>query len=124
MKEEVGKWLKQARADLKTARNSLKSKDYYASVFWSQQTAEKSLKAVIIEKSGELIKIHDLVILGRKASIPNSLLTDCEKLSKIYIDSRYGVIDNEIPAEKFGKKEANEFFRIARRILKWCEKEI
>ncbi|MBI2451955.1 HEPN domain-containing protein [Candidatus Pacearchaeota archaeon] len=124
MKDEAGKWLKQAKADLRTARNSLKSKDFYASVFWSQQAVEKSLKAVIIEKIGELIKIHDLVILGRKSAIPDKLSIDCERLSKIYIDSRYGVIDNEIPAEKFGKKEADEFLKIARSILKWCEKEI
>ncbi|MBS3075887.1 HEPN domain-containing protein [Candidatus Pacearchaeota archaeon] len=35
MKEESKNWIMQAEADLNAAENSLKSKDYHASVFWS-----------------------------------------------------------------------------------------
>ena len=122
MKDEYKMWLKQAKADLKTARNSLKSKDYYASAFWCQQAVEKCLKAVIIEKYGELIKIHDLVILGRKANLSEELLLKCEKLSKVYIESRYGLIDSEIPAKKFTKKDVSEFLKTSKEAVKWAKK--
>ncbi len=122
MREESKNWLMQAEADLITANNSIKSKDYYASVFWSQQAVEKVLKSLIIEKEGVLIKIHDLVILGRKAGLPKDLLLKCEKLSKVYIESRYGVLDNKIPAEKFKRKDAYSFIKISREVLKWIKK--
>ena len=123
MKEESKNWLMQAEADLKAAKNSLKSKDYHASVFWSQQAVEKCLKGLIIEKEGELIKIHDLVILGKRAGLPLELISKCEKLSKVYIESRYGVLD-EIPAKKFNKNNAGEFLSISEEVLEWCRKKI
>jgi len=122
MIEESKMWLKQAEADLKTARNSLKSKDYYASAFWCQQSTEKCLKAVIIKKDRILVKIHDLVILGRKAGIPEDLLLKCEKLSKVYIESRYGMLDSEIPAKKFTMKNVSDFLKISKEVLKWAKK--
>ncbi len=124
MKEETQNWLTQAEADLNTSKNSLKSRDYYASVFWSQQAAEKSLKAALIEKKDELVKIHDLVILGRMAELPENLLDKCEILSRVYIESRYGVLDSEIPAKKFTKSDSLKFHFIAEEIVKWCKKGI
>ena len=122
MKEEASNWLRQAEADLKTSQNSLNSRDYYASVFWSQQTVEKCLKAIIIEKKGKLIKIHDLIMLGRMVNLPEVLLKKCEILSKVYTESRYGLLDDEIPAEKFDENDALEFVNIAKEILKWVKK--
>ena len=123
MKEESKNWLRQAEADLRAAKNSLKSKDYHASVFWSQQAAEKCLNGTIIEKENQLIKIHDLVILGKRAGLSQDLLLKCEKLSKVYIESRYGILD-EIPAEKFNKVNAEEFLLISEEVLEWCKKKI
>ncbi|MEK6926722.1 MAG: HEPN domain-containing protein [Nanoarchaeota archaeon] len=124
MKEEARNWLKQAEADLRTSQNSLKSKDYYASVFWSQQVVEKCLKAAIIENKGELAKIHDLVILGRMADLPKDLLKECEKISGVYTESRYGILDSEIPAEKFNEKDSLDSISIAREILIWAKKTL
>ena len=122
MKEESEKWHLQAEADLRAARNSLKSKDY-ASVFWSQQAVEKCLKGIIIKKEGELIKIHDLSVLGKKVQLPYEFMVKCEKLSKVYIESRYGILD-EIPAQKFNKEDAEAFLLISEEVLEWCKKKI
>ena|SRR3989344_338715 len=122
MKIEAINWIRQAEADIKTSGNSLKSKDYYASAFWSHQVVEKCLKAILIDKSGELVKIHDLVILGRKVNLPENLLNGCEVLSKAYIESRYGLLDEEIPAEKFEKNHALKFLSIAKEVLGWAKK--
>lgn len=105
MKEESKNWLMQAEADFRTAENSLKSKDYYASVFWSQQSIEKCLKAVIIDKKGELVKIHDLVILGRIIPLPSDLSGKIKSISGAYLEIRYGIIGDEIPAKKFKENE-------------------
>lgn len=122
MKEESKSWLMQAEADFRTAENSLKSKDYYASVFWSQQSIEKCLKAVIIHKEGELVKIHDLVILGRRIPLPSDLSGKIKSVSGAYIETRYGIIGDEIPSKKFKENDALEFIKIAREVLEWVKK--
>ena len=122
--EESENWLKQAEADLRTSENSLKSRDFYASVFWSQQSAEKALKSFIINNEGKLIKIHDLVILGRRARLPEDLLLKCEKLSLAYTNTRYGISDNEIPSKKFKENDAVNFLNIAKGVLEWLRKKI
>ena len=123
MVNEFKNWLKQAEADIKTAENSLKSKDYYASAFWSQQATEKIIKSLLIKKKNRLIKIHDLVVLGRMAELPADLLEKVKLLSGIYTESRYGIIEDKIPAEKFKKKDASEFLNIAHEVLKWVGKK-
>lgn len=65
MNEEYNNWLKQAESDLRKAKILLDNKEFDGVAFYSQQTAEKALKSVIIKKQGKLVKIHDLVILGR-----------------------------------------------------------
>ena len=123
MGNEFKNWLKQAEADIKTAENSLKSKDYYASAFWSQQATEKIIKSLLIKKKNRLIKIHDLVVLGRMAELPADLLEKVKLLSGIYTESRYGIIEDKIPAEKFKEKDASEFLNIAHEVLKWVGKK-
>src|SRR3989338_8789249 len=124
MKDETKKWIEKGEADLKRERNSLASKDFYASSFWAQQAVEKILKAFIMKKENKLIKMHDLVILGRKAKLPIELLSKCERLSKAYIESRYGLLGGEIPAEKFKQADAENFLNIAEEITIWLKKKI
>lgn len=44
MKISIEVWWKQAERDLKSAKNSLNSKDYYVSELLSQQAVEKEIK--------------------------------------------------------------------------------
>jgi len=41
------RWLDQAFADLKTARDCLKDGNFYATAFFAQQAAEKALKGFL-----------------------------------------------------------------------------
>ena len=77
MKEEVKKWMERANADLKSAKNSLNSKDYYLSAFMCQQSAEKILKALYLKEFGELRKIHDLAYFARKLNLSEDLIAKC-----------------------------------------------
>src|SRR5688500_2087933 len=49
----------QARADLATAVTLLDAGVYYASVFFSQQAAEKALKGATVDKQGRVPKGHN-----------------------------------------------------------------
>ena len=100
------------------------SRDYYASVFWSHQAIEKILKVVLIERSGELFRIHDLVMLSRMCKMPPEAQKKIKMLSGAYTEARYGLIGNRIPAEKFREKDAAEFLNIANGVLEWSKSEI
>jgi len=89
MKEETKEWLSKAEEDLKTAEINLKNRRLAAAAFYSQQTAEKALKSLQIEKYGKFDKIHDLSILGKKLEAPENILIVCEKLTPFYIITRY-----------------------------------
>jgi len=123
MKEEIGRWKDQADADLKSAKNSLKSKDYYLAAFMCQQSAEKILKALFLKKHNELRRIHDLAYFAKKLELSENLIAKCEELSKVYIETRYPDIGGgEIPAKKFSKGDAEKFLKIAKEVLKCVKK--
>ena len=104
MKLEMEKWWKQAEIDLKSAKNSFKSKDYYVSSFLTQQSVEKVLKALYIKKFYELIKTHDLVFLATKLKLPERLVELCDRLSKVYVLSRYPDASEKYLLKLFLKK--------------------
>lgn len=64
VKEEAKNWLKKAEEDLGTAEDCIKIKRFYAAAFYSQQAAEKALKALQIEKLSRFDKVHDLLTLA------------------------------------------------------------
>jgi len=120
MKEETKRWMRQAGGDLRTAKYLFGGKLYKEASFFCQQSAEKALKAVLLERTGEIMKIHDLVRLGKELSLDEEMLDDCERLSIVYVESRYpGVGDQEYTA-----KETGEDMRLAETMLKWAEKNL
>ena len=124
MKDEVKKWMKMAEDDISSAESNLKNKKYYVSAFLSNQSVEKSLKLFLINEKGLFPPVHDLVLLGKKCNLDKSLLDKCEELSKVYIEARYGVLDDVIPSEKFNKSDALGFLETAKEVLKWAKKKI
>ena len=104
MREEVKNWLEQAQRDLDTAQYLFAGKKYKDSSFYCQQAAEKSLKAVLISKKGELIKIHDLIKLSNLAGIDPLLKNDCKELTTVYIDARYP----DTNLDEYSKEETQE----------------
>lgn len=123
MKEEVKRWIKQSKADVKSARNCFKSKDYYLCAFMCQQAAEKSLKALLLLKGFELIKTHDLVLLAKKLNAPDAIVQICKELTPIYVETRYPDI-NEKGGRIYTKKETSEDLKIMGEIIKWVKKNI
>lgn len=124
MKEEVKRWWRMAKDDLSSARSNFKNRKYYVCAFLSQQAVEKALKAILLEQKKELIRIHDLVILGKEVGLQKDFLEKCEQLSRVYIETRYGGIGNYVPSEKFTKQNSSDYLKIAEDILKWAKRNI
>lgn len=120
MDASIGAWLGKARKDIETAEILMKNDRFEDSAFFSQQAAEKALKAVLLKRTKKIRKIHDLVELGRDVGLPDNLLEGAKMLTMAYIYSRYPDVEKEKEMDRI----AGDFLNIAREILKWVETKI
>ena len=125
MREEVKNWWEQCIADLKTARDNISSHNYYASVMFSQQAAEKSLKAVYILLKNKLPpKIHDLVELCRLVSASEEVTLVSGKLTVTYLSSHYPGVAPAIPSKFYDREKAELHLKEAEKIILWAKKQM
>ncbi len=117
-KKEFEKWLEQADIDFRAAKNSLKSGDYGSSVFWCQQSVEKGLKAMMIKEGKGLVKVHNLVRLGKEVGLPEKFFGASAKLSVLYTDARYPMF------VEFEKSEVGSFIKFVEEVSEWIKKRI
>lgn len=123
MKEDVKRWWEQAEADIKTAKHSKDSGDYYAAAFWAQQSVEKGLKALILSKSDTFRKIHDLEQLAKQAGADKEIIVKCKKIEPAYTIARYP--DATFKTFKsIGKKDAEELISAALEVMEWIKKQL
>lgn len=122
MAEVNDNWMRQARKDYEAAEANLETGQYFVCVFLCQQCAEKALKAVVLKKTWELIKTHDLKFLAKKAGASTDMQMKTAYLSPYFVETRYPDYDDEIPAETYDEKEAKEALKLAKEILEWVEK--
>lgn len=122
------KWLKQAEADLKAAKDSLEDRNYEWSCFQSQQSGEKALKACLYEKGYTSIITHSLKELLKEclnldASF-KELSNDARTLDMFYIPTRYpnGLGGDLAPTEFYEKEDAEKCINSAELILKTARK--
>ena len=121
MKEEIKNWLKRAEDDLEKAKILFEKNKFDGATFYSQQTAEKALKAVHIFRGLGLTKTHDVSFLGRLVKLPQELLEKAILLNPFYTASRYPIRSN---VDISDKESANESLNNAEEILKWCKQQI
>ncbi len=123
MRKITIKWLKQAEADLKAAKDSLNDENYEWSCFQSQQSGEKALKAYLYEKGYTTIVTHSLKELLRACSkfdeSFNMLSKDARNLDMYYIPTRYpnGLGGDLAPTEFYEKEDAEGCISSAELIL-------
>ena len=118
MKEEVKRWWDYSESDINTAKYLFKGKKYKDASFYCQQAVEKALKALLLQKSKKIIKVHDLVKLAKTLNLSEELIKDCERLSIVYVDTRYP----DTGTKRYTKIETDEDLKIANKILKWIKK--
>ena len=111
MKEEVKRWMEIAEEDFETAKANFEIKKYRFASYLCQQSTEKAFKAVLLKKTGQIRKIHDLVELGKNIGLPSNFLDEVKELTLAYIYSRYPAVEQ---AHNL-KHKANHFLEIAER---------
>jgi HEPN domain-containing protein len=125
--EEGLRWLDQAKADFKTAKDCLKDKNYYASAFFAQQAAEKALKGFLYSKGFRALITHSVTELLEWASkhkaVFKQFIDKGKELDRHYIGSRYPNFYPRGPAYKYYTKEiAKTCISYAESILKEVKK--
>jgi len=95
------RWLDQAEADTKTARDCLQAGNYYASAFLSQQAAEKGLKGFLYSEGSRALitpSVVDLVEEISKSQESFKKLIDAGKeLDRHYIGSSIPTSTHQAP---------------------------
>jgi HEPN domain-containing protein len=124
MIDDAKNWWEQAKADLDAAKNNFKNGDYYVSAFLCHQAVEKGLKALHIRKYNSFPRVHDLIFLSRKLDTPEEIIDKCDKLTWMYIDTRYPDVAGPPPFKKFNKSNTMEFIELAEEVLEWIENQV
>lgn len=121
MKDETKNWLVYATENLRSASLLLKSDLFNPCLQNIQQSIEKCLKALILEKCQKFRKTHSIVelnnILG-KAGINIGLTEEeCELLDAVYLPSKYP-LGSVLPDFEPDFQLCNDCLKIAKNVDK------
>lgn len=119
MRKETENWWKLANRDLGSAKRIMELGEYHVCAFLSQQAVEKALKALLIDRTGNFPRIHDVVELSRRVKAPSKMTELCATINPVYTSTRYPDV-----ASDFNKGEVEEIVISAEEILEWIKKEL
>lgn len=111
----------QARADHAAAITLLDAGVYYASVFFSQQVAEKALKAASINKQNKNPKGHHLIQIANSLDAPIEVMNAAAELNAEFLSSRNPDVVDGVPAMMYDQKSARIHLKAAEAILEWVK---
>jgi len=121
MKIDIPKeWLRAAMDDLKIISKIIDMVDLsHMIAFHSQQSIEKSFKALIEHKGLKVPKQHDLLKLQDMIRIELDFGNDSllDTLNELYIDSRYPGDMGLLPYGKPTLEDAKEFYEFAKSVF-------
>lgn len=131
MRKETAGWLRQAEADLETAKDSLTQGHYEWSCFQSQQAAEKVLKACLSHLGyTSALRGHSIKTLLKECAAKRMELSNLEEkarfLDDFYIPTRYpnGLEEGLAPVDYYDKEDAERCLGSATSILTAVKKFI
>jgi len=103
----------------------LQGSQWYAASWHAQQAAEKALKALHIEQTGQLApRIHDLERLGRLVASPPAVDADLTQLNPSFDESRYPDNYGVPPVDAIVPADATTDVDTARRVLAWVHQQL
>ncbi len=123
------RWLQQAQADLAAARWNAQGGFYSVACFWSQQAAERALKAYLYASGKPRVKGHSVVELAKECARLDeefkALATQIAFLDRLYIATRYpnGLSDG-VPAQVYQVDEARTAIQLAEKTVTLVERKI
>lgn len=118
--EEANKWFSKSLEDFETAKYNFNGEKLDAGLFFLQQSAEKSLKALYIKKFKSLFKTHDLVLLGKRLEAPFEIIDYCKKIAPAYSYTQYP----DASTEEFDENEVNNYIKYCSEIISWVKKNL
>ena len=119
MKPEVKRWLDKAEHDFNTAKYNFKGDILDAAIFYAQQSVEKGLKTLLIQKEDKFQRTHDLVKLATKINAPKIIIELCAAINPSYTVSRYPDVE-----QTFSKKECENIIDSSEEVLKWIKERL
>lgn len=114
----------QARADHATAVTLLDAGIYYASVFFSQQVAEKALKAAALNKQQKNPKGHHLIQIANSLDAPIEVMNAAAELNAEFLSSRNPDASEGVPAQIYDQESARIHLRAAEIVMGWVKATI
>ncbi len=111
----------QARADYATATTLFDAGIYYASVFFSQQAAEKALKAAAIDKLHKNPRGHHLMHIADSLDAPIEVMNAAAELNAEFLVSRNPDSSDNVPAQMYDQESARVHLRAADVIMEWAK---
>jgi len=117
------RWLRQAEHDFEQAQKAAVDGSYAYAAFFSEQAAQKALKAFLVRSGKRIIAIHSVAELAREAGkIEKSFAALAGKgagLDRHYLASRYpdALPEPAIPFESYTKEDAEEAVAAAAEFL-------
>ena len=111
----------QCRADIATATTLLDAGVYYASVFFSQQAAEKALKAAVVDRQGRSPKGHNLIQIANSLEAPVEIMNAAAELNPEFLLARNPDSADGVPAQMYDKGSARLHLRCANDIVEWAK---
>ncbi len=124
MREETAEWLASASEDLDAARVLFDGGQYHAMALHAQQSVEKALKGLLVERTGELpARTHDLRRIGTEVGIPAGMISRLVELYAYYLAGRYpGTAHGD--AQIRAQEEATAALSTARETLAWAREQL
>jgi HEPN domain-containing protein len=123
VKQQTELWLRRAAADLDVAQMSFERGHFELCLFHCQQTLEKLLKAILIERSATNMarRTHDLVLLAELLNIrlPEESFLFLRQLAELYVPSRYG--DETVD---FEYAPPNEWLKQTEDLFSWLRQQL
>jgi HEPN domain-containing protein len=128
MSQRHADWFRQAEADLAHARTSVEARQYEWACFAAQQSAEKSLKALVEHLGGDSWGHSVTMLFGSLADrvhVVPELLDAGKRLDKHYITTRYpNGFDQGAPVDYYTADEAHTAIDDATTILQFVRRSL
>jgi HEPN domain-containing protein len=129
-KAEAQRWLQRARTDLDDAEVLAKAGSHASACFHAQQSAEKSLKAMLIGITGDppphTHSVSQLLgTLSQHTDVPEQL-SETMALDSYYIPTRYpdGLPAGALAEEVYKEPQSSSAMALAQSVLRFAEEEI
>ena len=128
MNEDAARWLKQAFEDIATAKILLDAGRFGPCAFFSQQAAEKALKAVLYAVGERpwghsVASLLDQVAIVTESKIDEDLQCRAQALDEHYIRPRYPDARSEID-EAYDSEAAQDALNDAQNVVEFAQTSI